>query len=460
MAVLVLPKHESIKQRQSGSHICGKAWTAQPYLLTGVLVLFALWAPCLTPAQENTPKQDATVTLSNGDIVRGKLVHLDDENVTVSDESKNPVETSTLKIPSVRKITAPARSTNANKFMIGLVDGSYVRTDTISTDDSTAFLSIGGSAIEVPRDTVHWIAFKEPQSNSPDAYKWLEELPENPAADIVAIKRDTAWQFIECAITQITPENVVVLLDGESIPVKRSKIFGICWLRPGEKPGKDIEPNPLDILLRSPLGEMKCRKITWNDDLYCWEITMAAVEDDFVITLPADALSSIDYTFGRHIDLTRRPPANSRTDPYFGGLAGDATLLQYFAPRSIMTPDGEDQDSSVPTLLVHPRTEITWTVPDDSRRFQASFSLAENSVSPTVVMVQIDNSEVFQTVLGNSEEGDRSNQPLSVDIALDGGKQLKIIVDFLKKPLDGTNEKTVASLLSGPIQVKNPRIER
>ena len=187
---------------------------------------------------------------------------------------------------------------------------------------------------------------------------------------------------------------------------------------------------------------------------------MVAVEDDFVIALPADALSSIDYTFGRHIDLTRRPPANSRTDPYFGGLAGDATLLQYFSPRIIMTPDDEDQDASVPALLIHPRTEITWTVPDDSRRFQASFSLAKNSVSPTAVVIQIDNSEVFQTVLGNPEEGDMSNQPLSVDIPLNGGKQLKIIVDFLKKPLNGTDEKTMVSLLSGPIQVKNPRIER
>ena len=45
-------------------------------------------------------------------------------------------------------------------------------------------------------------------------------------------------------------------------------------------------------------------------------------------------------------------------------------------------------------------------------------------------------------------------------ISLDGGKQLKIIVDFLKKPLDGTNEQTMVSLLSGSIQVKNPRIER
>ena len=75
-------------------------------------------------------------------------------------------------------------------------------------------------------------------------------------------------------------------------------------------------------------------------------------------------------------------------------------------------------------------------------------------------MIQIDNSEVFQAVLGKSEETRTSDQPLSVDIALDSGKQLKIIVDFLKKPLDTTEEKTLVSLLSGPIQVKNPRIER
>ena len=42
----------------------------------------------------------------------------------------------------------------------------------------------------------------------------------------------------------------------------------------------------------------------------------------------------------------------------------------------------------------------------------------------------------------------------------DGITQMKIIVDFLKKPLNGTDKKTVASLLSGPIQIKNPRIER
>ena len=125
-----------------------------------------------------------------------------------------------------------------------------------------------------------------------------------------------------------------------------------------------------------------------------------------------------------------------------------------------MVADSDNQDASVPALLIHPRTEITWTIPNDSRRFQASFSLAKNSVSPAVVMIQIDNSEVFKTVVGNPEAQRVDTPPLTVDLDLDGGKQLKIIVDFLKKPLDGTNEQTMVSLLSGSIQVKNPRIER
>ncbi len=457
--MFVPQKNEPTDQRHSGSQFCGKAWVTQSWLLLCIAVLLVSWAPLQSPAEENAPKQDVTIALSNGDSIQGKLVKLDDENVTVSDRSKTP-STITTKITSVREISVASPPINSSKPIIGLVDGSHFSADTISTNDSKAFLSVGSSTFEIPRDTVHWIAFKETRPGSPDTNKWLEELPENPAADIIAIKRDTTWQFIECAITQITPDNVVVLLDGESIPVKRSKIFGICWLRPGEKPGENMEPNAREILVRSPQSKIRCRKIAWNNDLLHWDITVAPNKNDFIIQLPAGVVSSIDYSFGRHIDLTRRPPANSKTDPYFGGLADDATLLEYFAPRRITTPNGKNQGSLIPALLLHPRTEVTWIIPADSRRFQASFSTAKNSVSPTVVIIQIDNSEVFQTVLGESEETRMSNQPLSVDIALNGGKQLKIIAEFLRKPLDTTEKKTSVALLSGPIQVINPRIER
>ena len=458
--MLALQTKRSIKQRQSDSRTRGKDRISRAFLLKGVVFTLLLWAPRSAPAHETTLRRDVTVTTSNGAVIQGKLVHLDNKNVTVSDTSKTPSRTSTLEISSVRKIHIESPSTDSNEVVVGLVDGSYIKVNDVSTDDTKAYLSLGDSTFEVPREAVHWIVFGDPQSDSPETDTWLKELPEKPAADLVAIKRDTMWQFIECAITQITPKNVVVLLDGESIPVNRSKIFGLCWLRPSENIGKDIEPNAKDILLHLQQGRIRCRNIKWNNDQLHWEVALPSVKNDFIINLPADSLSSIDFAFGRHIDLTERLPADSRTDPYFGGLANDPILLQYFAPRSIMVADSDNQDASVPALLIHPRTEITWTIPNDSRRFQASLSLAENSVSPAVVMIQIDNSEVFKTVVGNPEAQRVDTPPLTVDLDLDGGKQLKIIVDFLKKPLDGTNEQTMVSLLSGSIQVKNPRIER
>jgi hypothetical protein len=75
-------------------------------------------------------------------------------------------------------------------------------------------------------------------------------------------------------------------------------------------------------------------------------------------------------------------------------------------------------------------------------------------------MIQVDNTEVFQGVVGNPMKSGENNGPLAVDIPLTGGTQLKIIVDFLKKPLHTANEKTSVSLLSGPIQIEKPRIER
>ena len=75
-------------------------------------------------------------------------------------------------------------------------------------------------------------------------------------------------------------------------------------------------------------------------------------------------------------------------------------------------------------------------------------------------MIQVDNTEVFHGVIGTSVKTGKSDGPLAVNLPLTGGRQLKIIVDFLKKPLHTANEKTSVSLLSGPIQIEKPRIER
>ena len=412
-----------------------------------------------TASQEGT-EPSVTITCSSGEILQGKLAHLDDKSISVSDDATVPAVRRDVSVPLIREIAVASPSTAPEGFLIGLLNGSHLLVDAISTDDSKAFLTIEKSVVELPRNFIHWMSFQKTKSDVLNAGEWLEELPENPVADIVVVKRDDVWQFIECAITEVTQEDIIVLLDGETIPVSRNKIAGICWLQPGKRPGEETEPKPQEILLTLSRGTIRCRQISWNETRRCWDITIASSKEDFTTGFPADALSSIDYSFGRLIDLTRRPPANSQTDPYFGGLAKDPTLLEYFAPRRITITDGNDQDRSIPALLTHPRTEITWSIPADSSRFQASFSQAKNSTSPTVVVIQVDNTEVFHGVIGTSVKTGKSDGPLAVNLPLTGGRQLKIIVDFLKKPLHTANEKTSVSLLSGPIQIEKPRIER
>jgi hypothetical protein len=428
-------------------------------VITALVTFMTPWAPLGAAAQEGT-EPSVTITCSSGEVLQGKLVQLDDKSISVADDATVPVVQRDVSVPLIREIALASRSAASEGFLIGLLNGSLLLVDAISTNDSKAFLTIEKSVLELPRNSIHWIGLQKTKPGVLNAGGWLEELPENPVADIVVVKRDDAWQFIECAITEVTQEDIIVLLDGETIPVSRNKIAGICWLQPGKRPGEETEPKPQEILLTSPRGTIRCRQISWNETRRCWDITIASTKEDFTTCFPADALSSIDYSFGRLIDLTRRTPANSQTDPYFGGLAKDPTLLEYFAPRRITIIDGDDQERSIPALLTHPRTEITWSIPADSRRFQASFSPAKNSTSPTVVVIQVDNTEVFQGVVGASVKAGKSDSPLAVDLPLTGGRQLKIIIDFLKKPLHAVNEKTSVSLLSGPIQIEKPRIER
>ena len=428
-------------------------------VITTIVTFMILWAPVKATAQEST-SPSVTIICSNGETVKGKLTSLNSKSISISDDATVPPARRDVQVSLIREIALVSRPGKPEGFMIGLLNGSYLLVDTISTDDSKALLTIEDSVLELPRSSIHWVGFQKTKAGILNASEWLEELPENPVADIVVVKRDDAWQFIECAITEVTQDDIIVLLDGETIPVSRKKIAGICWLRPGRMPGEEIEPNPQEILLTSPRGTIRCRQISWNETQRCWNITFASTKKDVTTCFPADALSSIDYSFGRLIDLTRRAPANSQTDPYFGGLAKDPTLREYFAPRRISITDGDDQDKSVPALLTHPRTEITWSIPPDSSRFQASFSPEKNSTSPTIVMIQVDNTEVFQGVVGNPMKSGGNNGPLAVDLPVTGGTQLKIIVDFLKKPIRTANEKTFVSLLSGPIQIEKPRIER
>lgn len=402
-----------------------------------------------------------TVALTTGDTRTGQFGSLDADGLVLAASPDTAPTEIAIDLATVRQITLQEAAPPAVGSLIGLTDGSQLTATSIEVAGAEATLSLATGSLGLPADGLHWIAWSADGETLPTT-DWLTDLPSPAAGDIVVIRRDEGWQFIECAITAITAAEVVVLLEGESIPVSRTKLAGLCWLRAGTRPGVEPEPAPQDILLRLLGGRLRCRGITRATPEADWTLSLAATTAPVKVTLPAAEVLNIDYAFGRQIDLTRRSPASTSVEPYFGSLADDAVLRRYFAPRAVTSTSQTDNlAEELPALLLRPRTDLVWTLPPGSRVFRAQVLPARPAAStPTSVLFEVDGVEHFRREIGGA--GLTVDTPPAEEVTLDvrGGRQLRLIVDFATRPAGDPATATPTALLGGPILLQAPTIER
>ena len=427
----------------------------------GLLPALLLVLAGVAPAAETS----VVVTLSTGGSLTGQLVSLDSKQLQLDAAGNDQAESASperqaIDIGGVRRIVMKPQAASEGQAVVGLSDGSRIAGDVTSITAAEARLVVAGAGLTLATERLHWIAWPDPQSLTPAA-DWLADLPTPAGGDLVVIRRDQGWQFIECAISEITAEEVVVLLEGETIPVKRTKLAGLCWLRSETKPGATPEPAVNDILLGLPGGSLRCRRISRPASQADWTIELGTLAGKAAtVSLPAIAVHSIDYAFGRQIDLTSRPPLSTSVEPYFTDLADDDTLRSYFHPRVVTQPVSDrDQADSVPGLLVRPRTEIIWGLPPDSRRLQMRLLPANTAaISPAVIRIDVDGEERLQATIGRATTTD-GHPGLPVNLDIHGGRKLRLLVDFAK-PASADAVSTAVPLLGGPVLIQAPTIER
>lgn len=421
-----------------------------------LLARLGLLLTVTTVLAEQPAAVELIVTPAAGPSLRGQLLALDADGVTISADG---VERQ-LALQEVRRLAVLPPPTATGSTLVGLVDGSRLAVDDIevSAEQTTARLSSG--PLPLPPGRLHWIAWPAADKNAATAAQppaWLGELPADPEGDIVVIRRDESWQFIACAITAVTADEVIVLLEDERIPVSRSKLAGLCWLRGTVTPGSEPEPAAGEILLELAGSSLRCRSVSWSAADESWQVQLTKDPDSQTV-MPAGVVAGIDYAFGRRIDLTRRPPAQTTVDPFFGGLADDEQLRSFFTARVVPVAAADEADSR--GLLIRPRTEMIWTIPPDSRRFRGSLQPAgPAAIAPTVIVIEVDGAERFREELGGRSHGESTNA-IPVEIDLTGGRQLRLLVDFVSRPLDDTPEANSTPLVGGPILLVAPLIER
>lgn len=402
------------------------------------------------------------VEQGDGSVSSGRLERIDGDGVRLVDVAG--VEGGILSLPAdrVRAVRRTAggiadETTNGHTLVLTMNDGSTLSgTDIAWGGGQLAGLIRPEGQIELPAGRIRSIAWRP--AGGAAAPAWQGAIPEGTESDLVVVGSDASYEFVECAITGVSADTVTVVLDEETIPVKRSKVLGLQWLRGDTSATADAAGR---AVVSVSGGGLRANRVEWSADAFVI---------DGEIRLPATMFSAVDYAAGRIVTLASLTMDKVTVEPWFGGLvpggpASEKTartdvLAAFFAPR-IIDPRGAEPETAPPaaaSIIMRPRTVAIWRLPADSRRFRAVVAPAagQQAAEAAVVAVTVDDREVFRqkidaTAGSGVAQADTAQvgMGIPIDVDLTNGRRLTVTVDWV--PGGG---------IGGAVRFGSPVIER
>jgi len=322
-----------------------------------------------------------------------------------------------LRIPlsevrTLERVPAPQPAAPGGVRVI-LVDGGWIEGQDLSWDGGAIRLERPEGPVTIPAERVRTAAWRR-AGDAVDAVPgaaWSATLPEAAGSDLLVVAAGEGQEVVECAITGVSAEAVTIVLDEETIPVKRAKVVGIHWLRPADA------GSPPGVAVAVVGGNLHARRLEWSGE----EVVL-----DGDLRLPAIAVARLDWSAGRTVPLATTAPERVDVEPWFGGLAGAPGLAAALGPRVLGAEEGIPGGG----LLVRPRTTAVWRVPAEAKRFRATASPADGARhgAAAVLVVAVDGREVERRTLEATAAGAATTIPLDVDLA--GARRLSVTVDF------------------------------
>jgi hypothetical protein len=393
------------------------------------------------------------VEQGDGTVTAGRLERIDAEGVHLADVAGGALTVPGERVRAVRRTSGRADEAAARSMLVlTLVDGSTLAGDDFAwKGEQPAVLTRSEGRIELPVSRVRSIAWL-PEAAVGAAAPWQGAVPDGTEKDLVVVGNAESHEFVECAITGVSADTVTVVLEEETIPVKRSKVIGLQWLR-GDPAAAAIATGRAVVSVSG--GGVRASRVEWSSDAFVIDGEMK---------LPPAMFTGVDYAAGRVVRLASLTAEKVEMEPWFGGLVPrggsrtgrdgrDDGLASFFAPRMI-------DSGAVPAIIMRPRTVAVWRLPPDSRRFRATVEAVAGSqaADATTVVVAVDDRELFRRQVGAAREGTADgvgNAPQSggggvpIDIDLTDGRRITVTVDV------GSGGG-----IGGAVRFVNPVIER
>jgi hypothetical protein len=364
-----------------------------------------------------TPSFEA-VTL-DGQTVVGTIDALTLERLTVAaDTGRVSIPTERLlAVSSKRKLESPPGTAGV---VVELTDGAVVHGSRyVARGDQVRITSLRGEVLEVPAHIVRSVLYGGSEREGLGS-EWARLLAMKADADLLVVRSGDALDYHKGVLHDVTEESVRFDLDGELLPVKRSKVYGLVYRRP---PAADLPPAVCRIT--DAAGSQ-------------WPVRSLALAAKLKWTTPAglsmsqtlDDIARIDFSGGKLLYLGDLKPESVTWTPYFGGREPLPSMKRFYAPRFDCGFDSRPlllgKTEYHKGLALYSRTEMIYRLPERFSRFLAVAGIAD-AVRPggkVRLVIRGDDRVLFEGGLSGNE------LPQPIDLDISGVRRLTILVDF------------------------------
>jgi hypothetical protein len=353
-----------------------------------------------------------------GDSATGTLVELDTKHVVLQTASGR----ASWDLEKLAGITVRRAGEGSvpGAITLELVDGSTLAVEGFSAENGRAKAKLAvGDAIELARPAIRSVRFAGPGEAT--AAQWAKIVAAATTSDVLVVKKNNAIDYHKGILHRVTGDAVEFELEGERLPVRRNKVFGLVYHHPS---GREL-PEPIGTLSDRSGSRWAIRTVGLAGEQIEWT-TPAGIK----VRRPLADLVRVDFSSGKVVYLSDLKADSVEWVPYFGlGRELDARKA-FYAPRQDRNlqsgPLQINGQRYARGLCIPSRTELVYRLPDRYRRLLAIVGI-DDSARPqgnVRLVIRGDDRMLFETAVAGTDA------PKPIDLDMTGVRRLTVLVDF------------------------------
>lgn len=354
-----------------------------------------------------------------GQSAKGTLLALDTQHAAIQTTAGR----SQWEFEDLAAILVPGPSSGpsaAPAVSVEMVDGTKLAAETFTAEKGLAKVKVaGGDVVELSSDDIRWVRLAPPTDAV--AAQWSRILGRATAGDLLVVRRDEGIDYHRGVLHGVTGETVEFELEGERLPVRRSKAYGLVYHHPA---GRGL-PEPIGFLQDRTGSVWTLRTVALKGDQIEWTTVLGVRQKR-----PLSAVARLDFSRGKVVYLSDLEPDSVQWVPYFGMGKELPSRIAWCTPRKDRNlqsgPLQIDGRRYTKGLALHSRTEMVFRLAAPYRRFVASVGIDDTARPRGSVRLVIrgDDRVLFDAEVAGTDPV----KPVELDVT--GVRRLTILADF------------------------------